>query len=213
MKKYFIKNLKKRGFIPHYAMPDSLKRECSGVFNFFFSMKFSFSKRSAGFTLVETLIYIAIFAATITSLVSFSILISDANIKNYVVEEVQTNGRSAMDLIGQKIRAATDVNAGSSVFGSDPGVLSLAMADGAKNPTIIDLSQNDGILRIKEGAGSAIAITSSKIKITNLVFTDLSTGSSKKNIRVQLTAEFNNLGSDIKYNYSQSFQTAVSLRQ
>ncbi|MFH1661924.1 MAG: hypothetical protein ABIA02_02415 [Candidatus Falkowbacteria bacterium] len=104
-------------------------------------------------------------------------------------------------------------NTGESTFDSDPGVLSLSMADASKNPTIINLTADNGQIQIKEGSTDEVLITSNEVKITNLVFTDLTGTSDKENIRVQITVEFNNLGTDIDYDYSQSLQTSISLRQ
>lgn len=166
-----------------------------------------------GFTLIELLIYIAIVGAVAVTFVNFSVSISNSGNKSFVVQEVHGNGRVALDLISQRIRAATGVNTGSSTFNSDPGVLSLEMADAAKNPTIINLTADDGVLQIKEGASSAIAITSDEVKITNLVFTNLTPTGARENIRIQLTVGYNNSSGDVEYTYSKSFQTAVSLRQ
>ena len=98
-------------------------------------------------------------------------------------------------------------------FGADPGVLSLVMDDVNKNPTIINLNQDDGSLQITEGAGTAMAVTSKKVKVKNLVFTDLSLASSTKNIKINMTIDYNNVNQDVKYNYSDDLETAVSFRR
>ena len=166
-----------------------------------------------GFTLIETLIYLAIVSLAVTSFMVFSIGIGNSRTKNYVTQEVQGNTRTGLGLITQRIRAATGVNASSSIFDTDPGVLSLVMADAAKNPTIINLTADNGVLQIQEGVGSSVVITSEAVKITNLVFTDLSASSTRENIRVEITVEYNNTSGDVEFTYSQSLQTAVSLRQ
>jgi len=166
-----------------------------------------------GFTLIETLIYLAIVALAVTSFLVFSIGIANSRTKNYVSQEVQGNSRTGLDLITQRIRAATGLNTASSTFGADPGVLSLVMADNAKNPTIIDLSADDGVLQIAEGVGSTVPITSDEVKVTNLVFGDLSASSTRENIRIEITVEYNNNSNDVEFTYTQSLQTAVSIRQ
>ncbi len=165
-----------------------------------------------GFTLIETIIYVAITGLVLAGFVVFAFSISGSRDKSYVISEVGANSRMALDVISQRIRNAKEVNV-SSIFDSDPGVLSLEMADPSKNPTIINLNQNDGVLQIVEGTTAPAAVTSDEVKITNLVFNNLTSGSERENIRVILTVEFNNLSGDVDYNYSQSFQTAVSLRQ
>ena len=107
-----------------------------------------------GFTLVETIIYIAILGMVASSFIFFSLSVSGSRNKTYVVQEVQANARTAFEMISQKIRAAEGVNTASSMFGIDPGRLSLIMASSSLNPTIIDLSRDDGVLRIIEGTSS-----------------------------------------------------------
>ncbi|MBU1132013.1 prepilin-type N-terminal cleavage/methylation domain-containing protein [Patescibacteria group bacterium] len=169
--------------------------------------------KEKGFTLIETIIYIAIISIAMVSFISFSLSVSEARNKTYTVEEVQSNARVSLQFITQRIMAAAAVNVGASTFGTDPGVLSLAMADAAKNPTIISLNNDDGTLQIKEGLSAAIPITSDRIKVTNLVFTNLTSASYRENIRVQFTSAYKNTNPDVEFNYAQSWQTAVSLRQ
>jgi type II secretory pathway pseudopilin PulG len=170
-------------------------------------------KRYQGFTLIETLIYVAIIGAAVSSFVLFSISVSNSRSKTYVVQEVQANARVAMDIMSQKIREATGVNTGASTFGSDPGILSLSMANAAKNPTVFSLSQNDGVLQIVEGASPAIPLISDEVKITNLLFTNLTGTGVRENVRIEMTVAYNNLDTDIRYDHSQSLRTTVGVRR
>jgi Tfp pilus assembly protein PilW len=166
-----------------------------------------------GFTLIEVIIYTGIVGLAITAFVSFALSVSGSRNKTYVTQEVQSNARTAMDIMAQRLRMATFVNTTSSTFGSDPGVLSLVMASSTISPTIIDLTADDGLLQIKEGAASAISIVSDEVKITNLTFTNLTASSTRESIRIQMTMEYNNTSGDKEFNFSKSYQTAVSLRQ
>jgi type II secretory pathway pseudopilin PulG len=170
-------------------------------------------KNISGFTLVESLIYIGVLAMAITGFVYFIISITNARNKSYVAEEVQTSMRSALEVVSRRIRNASGVNDASSTYVIDPGVLSLAMVASAKNPTIINLDANDGTMFLKEGTSTAVAITSNNVKVTNLVFTDLTGGGERRNIKVEMTMEYNNPSGDVNFNFSQSLETAVSLRR
>jgi len=166
-----------------------------------------------GFTLIETLIYVAIIGMAVSSFVAFSLSVSSSRSKTYVVQEVQANARVALGIISQKMRAANGVNTATSTFGADPGFISLSVASSTLNPTIIGLNQDNGVLGIKEGLSATTSITSSEVKITNLVFTNLTGSSTRKNIRTEMTVEFNNPSTDITYDYSQSLRTTISIRQ
>lgn len=169
--------------------------------------------KSRGFTLVETIIYIAIIGFVATSFIYFGVAISDYRAKAYVVQEAQTNLRMALDVISKKIRSANDVNIEQSIFDADPGVLSLSMDDVDKNPTVISLDQDDGILQITEGTSSPVAIISNEVKVSNLVFKNLTSTSSIENIGAEITLDYNNYGQDVEYNYTEDIETSVSLRR
>jgi len=165
-----------------------------------------------GFTLIETLIYIAIIGGILASFVTYSITISNSRNKTYAVQEVQANLRIALQLISQQIRSANGVNVSSSIFAIDPGVLSLSMSSSTINPTVINLNQDDGVLQIVQGNDEPVYIISSKVKATNLVFTNLTASGTRENIGIDLTVNYDNSDSDINYSYSQTMQTSVSLR-
>ena len=161
---------------------------------------------------METLIYIAIIGGILATFISFSLNISGARNKTYVTEEVQANARIAMDVISQKIQSANGVTVSSSTFNTDPGKLVLTMSTTTLNPTVINLSANDGSLQIKEGAGATTTITASQIRVTNLQFTNLSASSTHANIKVNLTVEFATT-TDINFQYAQSLTSTISARE
>lgn len=165
-----------------------------------------------GFTLVETLIYIAIIGGVIGTFVSFSLNISNTGNKTYSQQEVQANARVAMDMIVKKIKSASSVSTTQSVFGVNPGVLYLTMSSSTLNPTIINLSGVDGQLQIKEGVASTTSITTKQVEITSLIFSNLSASSSRENISVNLTVSYAT-STDVGYKFSQSLQTTASLRE
>jgi len=168
--------------------------------------------KSRGFSLIETIIYVAIIGGVMLAFVNFALSISSSSNKTFVVQEVQANARLSVQTISQKIRASSGINVDSSVFGIDPGVLSLIMASNALNPTIISLNSNDGSLQIKEGNNDATTITSKNVIISNLVFSNLSASSTRENIGIDLTVGYAS-SSDINLTFSQNISTAVSVRE
>ncbi len=165
-----------------------------------------------GFTLVETLIYIAIIGGIIGTFISFSLNISNARNKTYSQEEVQANARVAINLITQKIQSASSVSTTQSVFDTNPGVLYLTMASSTLSPTIINLSGVNGGLQIKEGSASTTTITTGRVQVSNLVFTNLSASSTRENIGINLTVQYVT-STDVNLQFVQSLQTSASLRE
>jgi len=172
-------------------------------------------KTSSGFTLVETLIYIAIIGMVVSAFVMFAFSILSTRNKTYVSQEVQANVRTALGIIDRTIKSSVGINIASSTFGSDPGELYVVVDDITKNPTVFSLSEDDGILRITESTSSPmiIPITGDEVKVTNLVFTNLTGSSTRKNIGVDMTVEYDNESNDPEFDYSQSIRTAISARQ
>ncbi|OGH86237.1 MAG: hypothetical protein A2493_00820 [Candidatus Magasanikbacteria bacterium RIFOXYC12_FULL_33_11] len=160
-----------------------------------------------GFTIIETLIYVAIVALVSTGLMKFSISITNTRNKVYVVQEVHANMRDALTFIEKKIQEANGINTGSSTFDTDPGVLSLSMASSTLNPTIISLSSDDGILQITEGTSDPIYITTGEVRVSDLQFSDISLGSISKTISFSLTIDYNSgtySSQDFKFTQSES---------
>ncbi|KKU48576.1 hypothetical protein A3H10_03605 [Candidatus Uhrbacteria bacterium RIFCSPLOWO2_12_FULL_46_10] len=164
------------------------------------------------FTLIELLIYIVVIGGVAVTFISYSLSVAGVRNKTYVAQEVQANARIAVEIISQRIKAATGVNAGDSVFDSSPGRLSLVMADVLKNPTVIDVDAN-GAIQISEGASQPVSITGSRVEATNLVFRNYGGGNARENIGVEITVAYKNDSNDVEYNYSQSLRMAVSVRQ
>lgn len=160
-----------------------------------------------GFTLIEVLIYITIIGIVVSGFIVFALSINSSRAKTYVVQEVQANARVALDLISQKIRLADDVviptegNSGSSLEIDMPG----------PDPNLT-FSVTGGVLGIAEGVGDPTPITSDEVDVSNLNFTNLAESGERDNIRVEITVEYRNPES-VEYEYSQSLQTAVSLRK
>lgn len=169
-------------------------------------------KHNQGFTLIETLIYLAIIGAVVASFVSYSLSITGSRSKAYVAQETQANARAAINLITQKIRMSDGIDIGASTLDVDPGILSLTTASTTLNPMIFKLDVDDGVLQLSQGGGDFISVTSNEVKIVNLVFSNPSPSDERASIRIDMTVDFNNPSGDVEFNYSKTFQTTVGIR-
>lgn len=163
-----------------------------------------------GFTLVEMILYIAIVSIFMTGLVYFTWDVIYGRVKSFVHQEVNQNIRFASKRIAYEIKNAKSVTTPSS---GSTNILELVMADGTRNPTIINVA--DG--RIQIGYGSSgncptvnpCFLTSNKVKVTGLTFTSLSSGNST-NIKFSFTVSSS--GDRQEFNKSETYETAVELR-
>lgn len=136
-----------------------------------------------GLTLIETLIYVAIFSIFVTGLVNFSSSLSATRLHAQGVLEVNDQGSQALKLITQTLRNGSSVN--SPTIGNSGASLSVVTNTGATSPTVFSLS--GGVLYITEGSGSPVALTNSKVVVSNLTFSNFSRASTPNIVKVSFT--------------------------
>lgn len=161
-----------------------------------------------GFTLVEALLYITMVLIIVGSSSVVFITILESRVKNQTIIEVEHQGAQVLEVISQVIRNAENINSPS--MGISSSILSLDVTDSSKDPTIFDLSS--GVVRIKEGANSEIALTNDRVIVSNLLFQNLSRTATPGNIRVSFTITHYNPGARNEYDFTKTFFTSASLR-
>lgn len=162
-----------------------------------------------GFTLIELLLYIAISAAVILS-VSFSLsLFMQSRAKNQTIAEIDQQGLAVMQIITQTVRNGTAIT--SPAVGASESSLTVTVPTGALNPTIFDLSS--GVLRITEGAGSAVALTNSKVTASGLTFRNLSITATPGIVQITFTLTYTNPSGRNEYDYNKTFIDSVNIRR
>ena len=151
---------------------------------------------TSGFTLVETIIYIAIFSLFVFSITSFLNIMTNTRLNNQIVLEINNQGNGAIRTITQYIRNSTS-------FSINGSTLNLTTPNGS-----VIFSNDNGVLNINEGSG-LVALTNNAVTVTNLTFADLSQGQAK-NIKINLT--LNNTSNINNINRSADVHGSASLR-
>ena len=168
-------------------------------------------KPRRGFTLLEFLLYFALLGIVMSVVIGFSLDVLRTRAKGRAVVEVEQNVRFGMMRMLRTVRQAAQLNVGASTFDSDNGVLSLAQAAAAADPTVFDLS--GGVLRIKEGSASATPLTSSDVTVTKLRFAKDNLGGNNNAVTVELTAQFNTANPGVEFNYATSASGTAVIRK
>jgi Tfp pilus assembly protein PilW len=163
----------------------------------------------AGFSLVETLIYIVIFTMFITAVVSFESSMTASRMHNQKVLEVNDQGAKAMKIITQAIRNANQVN--SPTIGNTDLNLSLATSLPTTNPTVF--GENGGVLYITEGTNDPIALTNNKIVISDLLFSNYSRPDTSDIIKISFKVTSNSASTSPGGVYSFTFNGSANLRK
>ncbi len=168
---------------------------------FFFKIKF---KR--GFSLVELLIYIAILSGILIVASNMFISLSKGQAQSQAKSDVDSSIRFVTELIRQDIKNASSVSTPSS--GSSSSTLVLV-----RGGVTITYDLLSGVLRRKEGAGSALNITSNNILVgtpsfTRLENTNVVFGNTNISILVNIPFSYNSNSSD--WSYSRILRTSVN---
>ena len=154
-----------------------------------------------GQTLVELLLYVGIAATVLTISSLFVNTLLEARTKAATIAEVDTQGSLALQRILQSVRNAEGVTTPST--GATGEILVLDVVTGADDPTQFALQS--GVLEITEGASAAVALTNSKVVVSNLVFENLST-SEEEAVRVRFTIARVNLEGRQEFSYTKTFE-------
>jgi Tfp pilus assembly protein PilW len=169
---------------------------------------FSVKNNKHGFTLVEMVLYLAIFTGILLTASSIFNTAMQSRVKSQTIAEVEQQGAQVVQLMTQTIRNATAINSPST--GASASSLSINVVTGANSPSIFDLSA--GQLRIKEGVATAVPLTNSRIVISSLIFYNLTRASTKGIISFQFTLSHVNPSNLQEYGYSKTFYGSASLR-
>ncbi len=126
-------------------------------------------RRDRGFTLIETILYVAFTAMILTSVV---LLASTAlNIRSRVRASLilEENVRFATGRIRTLVTEASGIT--TPAAGTVGSTLVLVMASSTSNPTTVTLT--GGVIMLTQGTGTALALTSNEVAISALTFTRL----------------------------------------
>ena len=123
-----------------------------------------------GFTFVELLLYTAIVGTIFSSLVPFAWEVIGGGARSAVDQEVDSNARLIMERIKSEVRNAKNISVSQ---------MSLTITEQDLSTTVIDLS--GGNIRL-----DAVNLNSADTLVTDLVFTDFSSASTKQ-VQIRFT--------------------------
>ncbi len=161
-----------------------------------------------GFTLIETIIYVAIFSIFIMALVSFTSTIHTSRKHSQLVLEVNDQGSRIVRILTSSIHNAKSVNTPN--ISSNSTILSLEMASPDINPTIFSVG-GAGILYITEGSNDAIPITNNRVLIKDLSFSNYSQSSTREVLNFNFS--LGNMATTSSDSYSNNFYGSAALRK
>lgn len=125
-----------------------------------------------GFTLIETIIYVALFSVIISLVIGavYHIIDSSANLQRSITADSEAH------FLARKIEwALTGISAiNLPVSGTTGASLSVDKVNYAQNPIVFDLDSNN--LRVKKGLASPVILNSANVTVSDLQFEHLAAG-------------------------------------
>lgn len=145
-------------------------------------MKIFFQKKEQGYSLLELVIYIALFSFVVVIIVQ-SLLYS---IRTYAVAQsyrrLQADGELVMETLTRTIRSASAVVSGS--FGTHPSSFTLSeVVSGVTTQT--QYSVQNGVLIASDGLLSS-ALTSNEVSVDNFIVSHVTSGDEQL-LRIRIT--------------------------
>ncbi len=163
----------------------------------------SYSSKS-GFTLIELLIFCGIFGLIAVSFMTVLVSAIQIQIRQNSVAEVTQQSQMLLDTIQYYVQSASLVDLPSDTATT---TLKLRMSSSTIDPTYIYLS--GGVVYLKQtDAGSAAALTSNKISVSNFAFTKRANVPGHDSVNVGFTVAYNT--ANIKQSFLQGLQMSVA---
>lgn len=154
-----------------------------------------------GFTLIEAILYIGFVAILLPVAAYFLFFVLQIQLKNESVLVVEQEGQKVMQLVTQMIRNADKIN--NPLLGDSTSTLSLTVFSGSSTSVVI-INFVSNTIRLTDGTSTAVALNSSAVTPSGLLFSNTSRGGTPGSVKIQFTL--------VKDLYSKIFYESASLR-
>jgi len=158
-------------------------------------------------TMIELILYVAILLVLAFVAVSSLIALSGAYRTMKSAQSIDTAGSLSLERMVREVRDATSVDTSQSTLGSSPGSLVLNTTDASGATTSVQFFVSGQSIHVKEAGVDKGPLTPASVRVTNLVFRQISTANSKA-VKIELTLE----SGQAAYYRSKSFYSTVVLR-
>ena len=143
---------------------------------------------SGGYSLIETVVYVALFVLLAAVLVGTLYGMDSAYRQIRANDDLLDSAELSMGRMMLEIRSATGIDTGASTFGTSPGVLTLNSLDASGAPKTVKFDLSSGALEVLDSTvGTPADLTGGQVEVTSLVFRDIATTATSSAVRVEAT--------------------------
>ncbi len=157
-----------------------------------------------GFTLIELMIFSAIFSVIMIAFISILVAITTVQGRQSGVSEVTQQSQFLLQQIQYYVERSSLIEMNSDVA---TDTLKLRMAASAEDPIYIYLSNNTVYIKQTDG-GIAQPLTSNKVLVSNMSFTKRSNAPGHDSVAVSFSVSYNTGG--IQQRFAEGLQTAIA---
>ena len=129
-----------------------------------------------GFTLVETVLYVALFITL--SIMAMNALFQTIKAFNdlRISRDINDSSVTIMERLTRDIKSANGIDMANSTFGTSPGRLTLHTMNASGTPLTVEYYIASSTLRIRENGVDKGSLMSASTRVDNLVFRYITTG-------------------------------------
>ncbi len=144
-----------------------------------------------GFTIIEVIAYVAVLGIIGTSFSAVFLWGVKTYTKSQVMQETTWNAKRAMDAIVQEVRGAEDIYS-PTTSGTQLSLETTNYTTPGHPTSFIDFFLCEEKLCFKRELQSAVVLTSNNVRVTQLSFQEVKTGSAISSVQVVLQAAYKN---------------------
>jgi len=163
------------------------------------------SAQNKGFSLMEFLIYIAVFAGVATILVAILTTVSRISVRQSATDELNQQTFFIQSTIQRLVREASLIE---NPAGVSSTTLKLRMASSTLDPTLIYTDASGTAIYLKQGNKDATSLTTDKVKVPNFSITKYENPGGLAVVQVDLTLAYNS--SNPQQQFSRALKLAIS---
>lgn len=146
-----------------------------------------------GTTILEVLIYVAVFAIVAVIISNFLIQVVNAYNISRAERDVLSNGRLILETVTKNIAEAEEIYTPTSTFNTDIGQLSLKTKTGTQSghdTGYVDFWVDNGQMWMKKEGSQARTISATSVRISTFRLERLSQGLARDAVRMTLEVDF-----------------------
>lgn len=143
-----------------------------------------------GYTLLETVAYIAIFIVVLVAVLDMLVTLSKSFLRVRAYNEVRVDGASVVERIAREVRTANSVDLPGSDFDAHPGNLLINTTDESGTAKTIEFywDSTEKNMNIVDGGVNKGALNGSSTEVTNIVFRNASSTKGEA-IKIEMTLQ------------------------